>query len=261
MMHLFTVTLAHNYFANKRLDYTAFIPSQKTLEIIQRHKLILKVDSGELSLYSLQNVSRKQFLSVVSDMMDNDPLQFTLDYGGPNIVTISQFPVNWAGHLELTSQLHSDQLTLQFNSSSLNETSYIGQINISWESLENNAHFSITIPERQTYWRYYIFNKNNIRFKHPEVLSTDGFIFNYHGYTHLENGEKAMLFQSESSKLSLKEKNNIQLSLVDKRSNSTTAISENKTIINRLPSPKVSGLNVAIEGKDVHEYSDIYVYI
>lgn len=120
----------------------------------------------------------------------------------------------------------------------------------------NNVQFNIQMNARETQWNYYVINNSNQEFKQLAIQSNNEIQFSKPTTVRLQNGQNALLFSSETTKIPLK--NTIQNTFNLINTKSTLTGERTETIIKGLPIPNPQNLQV---NNDHTIASLVYLYI
>lgn len=264
---LFRVTVAHSYYSSGYCECLQYKPSLNTQTLMNTYGLILKSNTTGLEVFATTNQPMESYLNYIKRVSETTGLTFMGIATDPNFYNFTELPINQLGVLSFASnRTHNDaeseniQLVETFDTTSNSQNAV--SITIQFDDLlklytiQNPLQFSILLNARKTQWNYYIINNSNQEFKQLEIQSDPEIQFSNSTTVTLQNGQNALVFSSQNTKIPLKNSVQYHFNLI----NTKTTLSGERTeiIINGLPIPNPQNLQV---NNDLTIASLIYVYI
>lgn len=262
---LFSITAMHTYFESGICETLAYNPSADTKKIIDTYGLIIRRMTNGFQLYASTNQTIEDYLNYITQVTGSDAFEFNASATDQGFYQYTaEIPLNKIGILSYENNGQANMpITLQETFIPQAETLDIIRIKIKFEEIINaekanaNLAYQIQLTARQTQWQYYIINNSNQNYNEIEVQSnTEEIQFSNEGETELQNGQKALLFSSGTTRIPLKNSAEYSFDLINNKQ--TIAGNRKETIFKGLPIPNVSNLQIL---DDQTIASPMYVYI
>ena len=264
---LFRVAIAHTYYTSGMCECLMYKANSDTQAWMQTYGLILKSTTNGFEVYTATNQPIENYLNYIKQVSKTTGFTFVGTATDSNFYNFTELPINQLGVLSYSStntQNDAEAESIQLMETFVTATTAQEAISITitfddvLELLKvgNNVQFSIQLNARETQWNYYVINNSNQEFKQLEIQSDNEIQFSDSTAVTLQNGQNALLFSSETTKIPLKNSVQYNFNLI----NTKTTLSGERTeiIINGLPIPNPQNLQVQ---KDHTIASLIYVYI
>ncbi len=264
---LFSVRIAHTYYADgicKDLQYT---PSLATQQLMDRYTLYLQKTPEGFSFYynSVQSVA--DFLTDIKTT--NDATSFSFDVTSMNqyFTLFTEYPIATLGTFsfdtgDTTSIDGATVLKGVFAPTNTGNTSFTVTIDydaiIRFRESGNNPTYTIQFTSRKTQWRYYIINNSQQHFEKLTIQTDSAIQFEDPVEVTLPTMTTALLFSSGSMKIPLEEAPTHKFSLVDIKTDAGST--RTHVVVKGLPMAGNSIETYTAE-ETTHVASPIYVYI
>ena len=264
---LFKITVAHSYYASgicECLHYTATADTKRWME---KYGMLLKLNTNGFEVFTTTNQSIETHLNYIAQVSQNNYFAFAGITSDPNFYNFTNIPMDQLGVLSYTSDNNENitanettQLAETFSSAAATQEAV--SITITFNDIirlykaTNNVQFNIQMNARETQWKYYVINNSNQEFKQLAIQSDNDIQFSEPTAVTLQNGQNALLFSSETTKIPLK--NTVQYTFNLINTKTTLTGNRTETIIKGLPIPNPQNVQL---NNDHTIASLLYVYI
>jgi len=206
------------------LQYTA---SAETKTLLNKYGFVLRMLQDGFELYTSSNQSLETHLNYIAQVSGKNSFEFVGTTTNPNFYNFTAIPMNELGVLTYSSDqtstdTSSDTILLTETFVSGSPSQYAVKINIKFDDIIrlqktiNYLNYNIQLKSRQTQWNYYIINNSNQQYNQLEIQSTNENIeFSEATEATLQNGQKALLFKSKTTKIPLKNEVTYKLDLIN----------------------------------------------
>ncbi|MGZ5051482.1 MAG: hypothetical protein ACXWF8_13305 [Methylobacter sp.] len=282
---LFEIRLFHQYYDDGVMQNIRLQPDHATQAFLDRYRLIARQTPGIYALHYFGSSTASTFTQALNQLLNGRPLVFNLLNNDNGFAVFTDLPIDWCGQLEYSSQntepdasetpdrntSQTIKLATQLRPRNAASTSVIGQVAIYPQDLLTDTGemrrpmFAIKMKARLTHWRYYVFNRSQIKLTHPVINNAQGIEFEPPEPVTLENGEQALLFSSGERTFALSETIKSPFNLINFITNfpdqPQQARSNAKKLIAGLPIPKTDTLMIEMRNGHQYVYSPMYVYL
>jgi hypothetical protein len=264
---LFRVTVAHSYYASGICECLQYKASAASQTLMDKYGFILKATTNGFEVYTTSNQSIETHLNYITQVSETTVFTFVGITSDQNFYNFTELPINELGVLTYSSANTKNGVTdgtIELAETFVTDTTTqeAVSITITFDDLirlretTNNVQFSIQMNARKTQWNYYIINNSNQEFKQLVIQSDNDIQFSGPTAATLQNGQNALLFSSETTKIPLK--NTVEYTFNLTNTKSTLAGERTEIIIKGLPIPNPQNLQV---NNDHTIASLMYVYI
>jgi hypothetical protein len=244
-----------------------FKASTETDTLMRKYGLVLRLNPDGFEVYTSNSQPLETSLTYITQVSGQTAFEFVGITTDPNFYYFTDIPMNEVGFLNYSSdQTATDasntsiQLTENFVQEAASQ--HAMKITIQFDDLiklYNNTTiaYSIALQARETQWNYYIINNSNQEYNQLEIQSTDENIqFSGSTAVTLQNGQNALLFSSQTTKIPLKNEVTYTFNLISTKK--TIAGERKEIVVKGLPIPNPQNLQV----QDDHTIASLmYVYI
>ncbi|MEZ4779140.1 MAG: hypothetical protein R2786_07120 [Flavobacteriaceae bacterium] len=253
---VFQLNVFHEYFDSGRAEDITLIPTAETLAFMKHMGMVFRTINSEsqVFIYTDSIATFQQEISVPNAI---NFLEFTLAIQDPNFYIYTEFPTTENVSYVYTSEyiLKKPEQTIQLLPVQETKQNQFGRVRIFLKDLiafqSQTLHYSIHFEARATCWDYYIINRSGLLLDNLRLETNADFSFEGPTHVSLQNWEETLLFTSGAVRLKLSEtpkyKFNLQLL--------------SPTLIQALPNPNPSHIQVFNENNEEHFSSPIYIYI
>ncbi|MBC8754350.1 hypothetical protein H2O64_06685 [Kordia sp. YSTF-M3] len=263
---LFKVSVAHSYYASGICECLQYKASTASQTLMDKYGFILKATTNGFEVYTT-NQSIETHLNYITQVSETTAFTFVGITSDQNFYNFTELPINELGVLTYTSTSTANveaNETIQLAENFVTDTTTqeVVSITITFDDLirlhktTNNVQFNIQMNARETQWYYYIINNSNQEFKKLVIESDNDIQFSGPTAATLQNGQNALLFSSETTKIPLK--NTVEYTFNLTNTKTTLAGERTEIIIKGLPIPNPQNLQV---NNDHTIASLMYVYI
>lgn len=240
----------------------------ETKNVCNKYGLVLQKTQNGFELYSTTNQSIETYLNYISQVSGQTAFEFLGTTTDQNFYNFTNIPINELGVLTYESDQtvqNTSNIPIQLKETFVQEVSTQNalKITLKFEDIirfyktNNPIEYSIELQARETQWMYYIINNSNQAYNQLEIQSTDENIqFTATAEIILQNGDKALPFASQTTKIPLKNEVTYTLNLINTKKN--IAGERKEIVIKGLPIPNPKNLQIQ---NDHTIASSIYVYI
>lgn len=277
---LFQIKVLHSYFADGLYQNCKIIPNGSTQKVMDRYKLLTRIDDGVFGLYAPCQNDVVDFVKYLNDQSWGEPLKFLLAANEELFVSITDLPLDWCGQVDLNSKLvvlektgNSEQLQLQLqlktelSNRTVSQHNAIGVISIYLDDLLvmgcNNIRYVIEFKARAMRWVYYLINRSQTKLNSPMICNKERYFFDGPEPVVLLNGEKGLSFNSGERLFPLEQVPSKLFDLVDRlpASMHTELQSVEHCLIQGLPTPEKGQFSVRQKDTNKYVFSEMYIYL
>jgi hypothetical protein len=264
---LFKITVAHSYYASGICECLHYKASADTQTLMDKYGFALKVTTKGFQVYTTTHQSVENYLNYITQVSENTAFAFAGITSDQNFYNFTNVPIDQLGvptytstNTENVATNETIQLAETFVTNTTTQEAV--SITITFDDLirlhktSNNVQFNIQMNARETQWNYYVINNSNQEFKQLAIQSNNEIQFSEPTAVTLQNGQNALLFSSETTKIPLKNTVQNTFNLINTKSTLTGERTE--TIIKGLPIPNPQNLQV---NNDHTIASLVYLYI
>ncbi len=264
---LFRVSVAHTYYASGICECLQYKANTDSQALMQKYGFILKSTINGFEVYAATNQSIETQLNYIAQISETTAFTFVGITTDQNFYNFTELPINQLGVLTYASnhtENPTENETVQLAETFVTDTTIqeAVSITITYDDIINlhkandNVQFSIQMNARKTQWNYYVINNSNQEFKQLMIQSDNEIQFSGPTAVTLQNGQDALLFSSETTKIPLKNTVKYTFNLINTKA--TLSGERTEIIIKGLPIPNPQNLHV---NNDHTIASLIYVYI
>lgn len=264
--HLFKVMILHTYYMSNICECLQYRANSKTKIIQDKFGFVFKLLPDGFEFYTSSSQPIETYLNYITKVTGATAFEFEgiTDYA--NFYNFTDIPINELGVLSYESDKSK---TLSNDIIQLSET-FVKDINnqkaitisvkfkdiISLKKSNSNIVFHVQMQARKTIWNYYIINNSHQEYDELTIQGSKEIQFTTPTETTLQNGQKALLFSSDSTKIPLKNEATHTFELVNTKK--TISGDRKEIIIKGLPIANPQNLQIQ---NDHSIASLIYVYI
>lgn len=262
---LFKITVAHSYYASNICECLQYETSAQTKTILDKYGFVMRLLNNGFEIYTNSQTIEEQ-LNYISQVAGIDAFNFYGITTDQNFYNFTNIPMNELGVLTYVSDTTdaSTDATIQLAETIISEasTQHAVSISIKFDDIirlkksSDAIHFNIQMQARETQWNYYIINNSNQEYNQLEITGNNDIQFEQPQEVTLQNGQKALLFASKTTKIPLKNEVTYKFDLVNTKK--TIAGDRKEIILKGLPIPNPQNLQV---NNDHTIASLIYIYI
>ncbi|QHI37218.1 hypothetical protein IMCC3317_25960 [Kordia antarctica] len=264
---LFRVTVAHSYYASGNCECLHYKASSETQLLIDKYGFIMKATATGFEMYATSNQSIENYVNYISQVSGNTAFAFAGITSDQNFYNFTDVPINELGVLSFASNNTENVVTnetIQLAETFSTDTTSQEAISITiqfediirFRRMNSEVLFDIQLKARETQWKYYVINNSNQEYNQLNIQSENNIQFSAPTEVTLQNGQNAVLFSSETTKIPLKNVVVYNFNLTNTKS--TIAGERTETIIKGLPIPNPQNLQV---NNDHTIASLVYLYI
>lgn len=274
MAPLFQISLLHRYFSNGKLDGALVLADSSTRQVIDRYRLIARMQDGVFSLCGDFQGGKHAFVSYLEGLLGPGAvLRFYVVADQRKFFFITDLPLDWLGQLEFSSGLTEKTVGGQIDllpvlgSGNAGWSEAVAVISIRLQDLllmgDASVRYVIDLHARKVGWRYYLINRSEYVLKNPVVTGNNGQLFYGPETALLPAGDRALVFSSEQQQFSLQQTPLFFCNLVDKLvlplQSDGQAVEH--TLIKGLPTPKQDQLSIVHTAGLLHAVCAMHVYL
>ncbi|WP_298507635.1 hypothetical protein [uncultured Kordia sp.] len=262
------VTVSHTYYASNICECLRYQASQETTTMMNKYGFVLRLVNDGFELYTSSNQSIETHLHYITQVSGATSFEFIGTTTDPNFSNFTNIPINELGVLTFASDQtvsnNTSDTKIQLTETFVTDTTADKTIAIciKFEDLirlqktTSDISFLIQLQARETQWNYYIINNSNQEYNELAIEGSDKIQFTSPTETTLQNGQKALLFTSKTTKIPLKNEVTYTFDLVNTKQ--TISGDRKEVLIKGLPIPSPQNLQI----QDDHTIASlIYVYI
>lgn len=221
---LFQITFFHSYFADGKLDNFGILADDATTDIINKYRLLARIDNGIFSLHTVFQEGALGFVTYLSQQAPDLQLRFFLTYDPAEFFFITDLPFDWVGQLALCSASGvacdaGTRLSAVPCERTVNTENVIAIISISLADVlrlgGSKVAYVCDFQARQLRWTYYLVNRSQVKLNQPVIRNQDGYSFLGPEAIVLPSGEKALCFSSGTTVFPLQKNPTVMFDLVD----------------------------------------------
>ncbi|EDP97199.1 hypothetical protein U8527_02590 [Kordia algicida OT-1] len=263
---LFKTTVAHSYYASNICECLQYKASTQTTTIFDKYGFVMRLLHNGFEIYTNTSQTIEEKLNYISQVAGIDAFNFYGITTDQNFYNFTNIPMNELGVLTYVSDATdvSTDATIQLAETIISDTTtqYAVSISIKFDDIirlkksSDAIHFNIQMQARETQWNYYIINNSNQEYNQLEITGSNDIQFGQSEAVTLQNGQKALLFTSKTTKIPLKNEVTYTFDLINTKK--TIAGDRKEIILKGLPIPNPQNLQV---NNDHTIVSLIYIYI
>lgn len=264
---MFRVHVTHSYYASNVCECFKYEAHPQTQALMQKYGIVLHVMNSGFELFAATNQTIETFLTYISQVSNQTSFDFWATTTTQNFYNFTKVPYNMLGTLTYSSanigNESSDGILLLENFEANSSAEKAMNVSIQFQDVislqkENQIlQFNIQLEARSTQWNYFIIQNSDQSYQELSIQSKDRSIhFSKPQQTTLQNGQKAVCFSSEETKIPLHDTIINPLDLINTKK--TASGERNEIIIKGLPIPNPENLQI----QNDHTIASVaYVYI
>jgi hypothetical protein len=235
---------------------------------MRSYGLILRHTNDGFEVYTSSDQSLETHLNYITQVSGQTAFEFVGITTDPNFYNFTELPINEIGVLKYVSNAtvaNTSNSSIQLQETFVKQASTENTIKITiqfddlinLQKTQDRIQFHIQLQARETQWNYYIVNNSNQEYYQLEIQSSDENIqFSGSTAVTLQNGQNALLFSSQTTKIPLKNEVTYKFDLISTKK--TIAGERKEIVVKGLPIPSPQNLQVQ---DDLTIASLVYVYI
>ena len=262
------VTISHSYYASNICECMVYDATTETKSVLNKYRLVLRKTQSGFELYSTTNQSIETYLNYITQVSGQTAFEFLGTTTDQHFYNFTNIPINELGVLTYESDQtvnDASHTSIQLKETFVEAASTQNALSITLkfediirlQKTNDPIEYSIQLQARETQWIYYIINNSNQEYNQLEIQSTNENIqFTKTAETTLQNGDKALPFSSQPTKIPLKNEVTYTFNLINTKKN--IAGERKEIVIKGLPIPNPENLQI----QDDHTIASlIYLYI
>lgn len=210
---LLCVRLFHSFFSSGKLEDISFVPTAPTALLIERYRLLPRMENGVFSLNTTAPQGAPQLLRYLLAQDGQARLDFQLMCELSHFSFITETAPDWFGQMTFssrTAQADGVNLHLQLASvGEVNPANVLGLVSIYLADLlrfgGKDISYVFYFQARKLRWAYCVVNRSRIKLADPGIGNQDGFAFQGPQEVVLPNGEQGLRFHSGTEAFPLQE--------------------------------------------------------
>jgi hypothetical protein len=267
---LFQLEISHGYFASGQLEGWTLAPDPATQAILARYGLVPAMRDGAFALTTF-NPDPAGLVRYLDAQLAGAPLVFWLGCDQPQLLTVTDLPLDWAGQLALSSKdctrdAGGWRMAAVPGPRSAGRDGVAGVLSVYLDDLlamgGKDIRFTVDLAARPVHWVYYLVNRGQTRLQNP-AIGKNGFLFEGPQPAALPGGEKAICFNSGETTFPLKQRPSVLFDLMDRPASmqEDSAGDTEYCVLKGLPVPDGKQLQVRNGGPDPYVYCAMHVYL
>lgn len=261
---LFSLQIVHEYYDNGNCSLFEYKPTIETQQLLDKYPLELRKFSGGFELYSQSKTA--SFLEYIQSISGLEGFVFHIAVQSNTVYDQTEIPKDQLGEYVFDSAKVASNISginiLQPNFKNKNSTVYFGKVTIRFfDLIKQNAKqwYEIQLKTRSTFWKYYIVNNGQLRYKSFKIESVKKEVefFNAQQVT-LKNGQAATLIAT-NTKLKLSEYSKYNFNLLGgyKRLGKESQ----KVVYEGLPNADCNHYDIETQENEQQFVSPMYIYV
>ncbi|WP_323789879.1 hypothetical protein [Psychroserpens sp.] len=243
---------------------------------MQRYGFILDLLDDGFGFYTNKQTNLVELLTYIKKGTDEHYFDFHVNLTDSNFFNYTDLPLDWSGTLFYDSQsqknlTETNNITLKPELSVINNLGFFANIKIHFDTVINLYNskkvapvFNLNFKSRASIWEYYIIDRTSITGEDITIVGAPDIQFIKHKNVRLFNGETAVKLTSNRG-IAFSQYPMYKFNLVnlDRRPNGNgiNVRSEINTIVEGLPNPSLSQIDIIdFKGKKTVS-SPIYIYV